>query len=60
MADTGEAGEIKQRANAREAEAVREANELRHKIREGLPAPVKAKAHKHTDSPAPADDPTAH
>jgi hypothetical protein len=36
MADTGEDGEIKQRANANEAEVIRESRELLRKTKENL------------------------
>jgi hypothetical protein len=38
MADTGEDREIKQRVNARQAEIVRESNQLRQRNRAGQPA----------------------
>jgi hypothetical protein len=42
MADTGERREIKQRANAHEAEAIRESKELLRKTNEDLSAKKKA------------------
>jgi hypothetical protein len=42
MADTGEDREIKQRANANEAEVIRESKELLRKTKEGLVTKKKA------------------
>ena len=42
MADTGEGGEIKQRANANEAEVIREEKDLLRKTKEDLNAKKKA------------------
>jgi hypothetical protein len=42
MADTGEDREIKQRANANEAEVIRESKELLRKTKEGLNTRKKA------------------
>jgi len=42
MADTGEDGEIKQRANANEAEVIRESRELLRKTKENLRSKKKA------------------